>query len=304
VLLCLTKIQTLKKLIIIVLVISSFRLFGQDSIPFSKKRFTYVLAGQTASYAITMTGLYQLWYKDYHQSDFHFFNDSREWLQMDKIGHSFSSYYVNEFCFSTFKWSGLNGKKNIILSSSIGLLYISTIEVFDGFSDGWGASVSDFGANSFGISLFALQQYYWNEQKIIPKFSFHQTDYADYRPDALGENIFQNTFKDYNGQTYWLSVNMDLIVPNQHIPKWLNIAFGYSADGMTGGAENVLIYENNPIPLFERKRQYYLSFDIDFTKIRTKSKFLNTCLAAVNCLKIPFPAIEYSNGIKFKPLYF
>lgn len=286
------------------LIICSIQLSAQDSVSFSQKRFNYVIAGQTLAYTSTMTGLYQLWYKDYHQSSFHFFNDSKEWLQMDKVGHAFSSYYVNEFCFSTFKWAGLNDKKNIILSSSIGLLYISTIEIFDGFSDGWGASVSDLGANSFGIGLFAVQQYFWDGQKIIPKFSFHQTSFSDYRPDALGENFFQQLFKDYNGQTYWLSVNMDLIVPNQNIPKWFNIAFGYSADGMVGGDVNPVIFNNEIIPDFERRRQYYLSLDVDLTKIKTKSKFLNTCFAALNCLKIPFPAVEYANGFKFKPLYF
>lgn len=294
----------MKRIFLAICIFYSVNLLGQDSIPFSKKRFVAVMTGQTISYTATMTGLYQLWYKDYATSSFHFFNDSDEWLQMDKVGHFYSSYYVNEICYSSFKWTGMDNNKNILLSSSIGLLYITTIELFDGFSDGWGASVADFGANSLGIGLYAAQQYYWNEQRIIPKFSFHQTDFADYRPDALGENFMQNLFKDYNGQTYWLSVNLDLIAPNRNIPEWLNVAIGYSADGMLGGNENPRIHENNVLPIFERKRQYYLSLDVDLTKIKTKSKFANTCLEALNCLKIPFPALEYSNGFKFKPLYF
>lgn len=296
--------KSLRRIVAIFLIFISFHTIGQDSLPFEKHRFSYVLAGQAAAYSVSMTGLYQLWYKDYDHSSFHFFDDSEEWLQMDKIGHAFSSYYVNEICYSSFKWVGMENKKNVLLGGGIGLLYITTIEVFDGFSAGWGASVSDFAANTFGMGLFAVQQYYWEEQKIIPKFSFHQTKFSDYRPDLLGKDFFQNLVKDYNGQTYWLSVNMNLILPNQNIPKWLNIAIGYSADGMTGGAENVRIYEDQVIPIYERKRQYYLSLDIDLTKIKTKSKFLNTCFAAFNCLKMPFPAVEYSEGFQFKPLYF
>lgn len=262
------------------------------------------MAGQTATYTLSMAGLYQLWYKDFDQSSFHLFDDSDEWLQMDKVGHFYASYCINEICYSSFKWTGLQNKKNILFSSSIGLVYITTIELFDGFSEEWGASITDFGANASGIALYALQQNYWNEQRIIPKFSFHQTGFAQYRPDALGENFMQNLFKDYNGQTYWLSVNLDLIAPNRNIPKWLNLALGYSASGMLGGRKNPVIHENNVLPVYERKRQFYLSLDIDLTKVKTKSKFLNTCFEALNCLKVPFPAVEYANGFQLKPLYF
>jgi Predicted periplasmic lipoprotein (DUF2279) len=294
----------LKKIISIFLFIISFQLFGQDSISLSKNRLNYVVTAHAVVYSATMTGLYQLWYKDYDHSSFHFFDDSDEWLQMDKIGHTFSSYYVNEFCYETFNWAGLESKKNVLLSSGIGLLYISTIELFDGFSSEWGASVSDFGANVFGVGLYSSQQYFWNEQRIIPKFSFHQTNFPNYRPDVLGENFIQQWFKDYNGQTYWLSMNLDLLLPERNIPECLNLAIGYSATGLVGGTENPRVYENEIIPVFDRQRQYYISLDVDLTKIKTKSKFLNTCFKAFNIFKIPFPAIEYSNGFKFKPLYF
>jgi hypothetical protein len=57
-------------------------------------------------------------------------------------------------------------------------------------------------ANASGTALFVL----WKEQRITPKFSFHTTQYAQYRPNVLGSSLAEQMLKDYNGQTYWLSV--------------------------------------------------------------------------------------------------
>jgi hypothetical protein len=82
--------------------------------------------------------------------------------------------------------------------------------------------------------------------------------------------------KDYNGQTYWLSANVNSFFKSSKVPKWINIAVGYGADGMITGRT-----ENNP--LFssletKRVRQFYLSFDADLTKIRTNNPHIKTLL--------------------------
>jgi len=40
------------------------------------------------TYSSTMLAVGQLWYADYEQTRFHFFNDNGEWNQIDKVGHS------------------------------------------------------------------------------------------------------------------------------------------------------------------------------------------------------------------------
>jgi len=47
-------------------------------------------------------------------------------------------------------------------------------------------------------------------------------------------------------------------------------------------------------------RQFYISFDLDLTKIETKSKFLKTLFTAINFIKIPAPAIEFTSNGKIK----
>ena len=75
---------------------------------------------------------------------------------------------------------------------------------------------------------------------------------------------------------------------------------------MYTGSPNQVYYANNTVYSPDaRYRQYYLSLDVDFTKIPTKSKLLKTTFGLLNMVKMPFPALEFSkNGIKGKGFYF
>ena len=113
--------------------------------------------------------------------------------------------------------------------------------------------------------------------------------------------------KDYNGQTYWLSANIHSFLKKEsRFPGWLNIALGYSGDGMIGARDNPSDINGVPIPVFTRTRQYFLAPDIDLTRIRTKSPFLKMVFNIFGVLKFPLPAIEYNSvqGFVFHPIYF
>ena len=140
------------------------------------------------------------------------------------------------------------------------------------------------------------------------KFSFWPTNLAKYNPDLLGSTPGQQLLKDYNGQTYWISVSpFAFCRKDSKLPKWLALSFGYGADGMIGAVYNDVAVEDpeGNVITFQRNRQYYFSLDIDFSKIKTRSKVLKTLFRAVNLLKVPFPTLELTNGkAKFHPLYF
>jgi len=258
-------------------------------------------------YVGSMTGLYALWYKDYPQSSFHLFNDNREWLQMDKMGHGVTSYYLSQVGFSSCRWAGVSPKQAAWWGGATGLGYLSVIEILDGFSSEWGFSMGDMAANTAGSFLFTGQQLLWDEQRVTLKYSYHNTTEADFRPDLLGANNSERWLKNYNGSTFWLSANIaSLLSSETKFPKWLNLAFGYGAQGMLGGSSNPATYKNQSLPNLARQRQYYLSLDIDLRKINTKYKALNTLMHALNILKIPMPTLEFNQGGKVKGywLYF
>jgi len=279
--------------------------FLKPSDTLNKKRRSIVVSAEAGAAIGTLVSLGQTWYSDYPKSSFHFVDDNAQWLQMDKAGHVYSSYQMGRLGYEALAWSGVREKDRLVYGATLGFVFLSAVEVFDGYSSQWGASVGDVAANASGTILFVGQQLLWKEQRIIPKFSFHTTPYASARPDVLGNSAAEQMLKDYNGQTYWLSVNLKSFFKSESIPSWLNIAAGYGAEGMITGSDSRLV---NMIFLPEdhRFRQYYLSIDADLTKIKTKSHVLKTAFSLFNTVKIPAPTLEYSDvhGLRLRPFYF
>jgi uncharacterized protein YfiM (DUF2279 family) len=267
-----------------------------DSLNLNRQKAIFISEGFAAS--ATLFALNQLWYKEYPKSDFHLLNDNGHWLQMDKAGHVFSSYHLGRAGAELLEWSGSSAKNQRIYGATLGFVFLSAVEVMDGFSAECGASYGDVIANASGTALYIGQDLLWNEQRIVPKFSFHQSIYPTARPSTLGKSWSEQILKDYNGQTYWLSANIASFLPNSTVPKWLNLALGYGAEGMITGEDQLV----NSIffPETKRIRQFYLSFDVDLTRIETKNHFLKTIFSVLNTVKIPAPTVEVNSNEQFK----
>jgi len=278
--------------------------FWQPSQQLNKTRINTVAIGGGALAAGSLTGLYFAWYADYPQSKFHFVNDNQNWAMMDKVGHATTTYAVGQASYDVLKWSGLSENKADWYGGLTGFTYLAIIEVMDGFSEEWGFSPTDFAFNTLGAGLFITQQKLWKEQRLMLKWSYHATEYPNYRPDLLGSSWAESWLKDYNGQTYWLSLNLRSFTGDRMAwwPQWLNIAGGYgidgfvSADGSNKGYEDII-----------SQRQYYLSFDLDLRRIKVKNDFLRTVLHTISFIKFPAPALEFNQkngGTKLYWLYF
>lgn len=274
---------------------------GADTCHVNKQRLKILITGEVILAGGTFVYLNELWYKNYPRSRFHWFNDNKEWLQMDKVGHAYSAYHIGEAGYGMLKSCGVKEKKSVFYGGTMGLAYLSIIEILDGFSAEWGASHGDIIANVSGASLFISQQLLWKEQRVALKYSYHPTMYAPLRPDVLGKTYSEQFIKDYNGQTYWLSCNLRTFTGRKsNLPPWLAISFGYGANGMLGG------YANPPALGLQRYRQFYLSPDIHFKKIRTNKIWLRTLLYSLDLIKCPMPTLEYNDQKqwRFFLLYF
>lgn len=279
----------------------------EDDSGINRARLTSVAIVTGVAYTGTMIGLYELWYKGYPQSSFHFINDNNEWLFMDKVGHTTTTYWLGRIGYHSLKWSGVKEKTAVWIGGGLGFAFVTTIEAFDGFSAQWGASMGDVLFNTAGAALFMGQQLVWEEQKFMLKFSYSPTQYPQYNPGQLGSNQLQEIFKDYNGQTYWLSGNIkSFLKEGSGFPGWLNVAFGYGAEGMTGASANPGEINGSALPNYERRSQYYLTLDIDLTRIKTRSETARLLLNLIGFVKIPFPTLEYNrvDGLRYHWLYF
>ncbi len=296
----------IKYIVFLYALLGGLFLRGQQADTLRKGRLATVIAIEGGFYLAGNAYLQYVWYKDHARSKFHFYNDGKGYLQMDKCGHAFSAYHYSRLGYDALRWAGVSKKKSLIYGGPLGLILQTPIEIFDGLYEGYGFSKGDMLANTLGSALFTVQQALWDKQPVKMKFSYSPSGYSKYHPYYLGSTPVQSFFMDYNGHTYWLSVNVTDIFPKAKIPEWINIAAGYSANGMIGEFRNETYYRGTPIPEMKRYRQYILSLDIDLSKIKTRSKFLGSLFKQLNVLKIPFPGLEFNTqqGFRFRPLYF
>ena len=267
-------------------------------------RFIGVAVGTAAFYTITLLLLRKQWYKK--RVPFHRFNDNGEWLQMDKVGHTATAYCMSRGGYELMRWSGVDERASILTGGLLALLFQMTLEVYDGHAEEWGFSNGDMLANMAGTALFVGQQYGAGQQVVSMKYGFRKTIFPPYRPNLLGRTTGQQMLKDYNGQQYWLSVNVASVLPvGPSFPRWLNLDLGYSGSGMTGGHQNPRMVDAAGSDVkFTRYRQFFISPDADLSRINAFSPSLQRFIGTAQFFRIPAPSLEFNRlkGVRFHPL--
>jgi uncharacterized protein YfiM (DUF2279 family) len=266
-------------------------------------RFALITGG---GYAATQVGLYALWYREQPRQSFAFFNDAAQWKQIDKAGHAYSAYHLAHLGSRAFLQADLSPRKSHWYAALMGKLMLLPVEFFDAYSAAYGFSWADVGANAAGALLLPLQYEIWGEQRVKPKFSFSRSGLSDLRPATLGSRLHEEVLKDYNGQTYWLSVDLDAFFPNSSFPRWLNLAVGYGAGDMIYARD----FQNEAIGM-QPYRQWYLAPDLDLSYLKKApvslgNRLFNGLLYLVDLIHLPAPALAYKSGggFRFYPLYF
>jgi len=303
--------------------------FFENAPSFNKARFWTLTSVGVVGYTGITIGLNQAWYANYAQSSFHFFDDWKGWRQMDKFGHAMTGYFESKWAGDLFHWAGLEKNQAAWVGFGTGMLFQTTLEMMDAFSAKWGFSWGDMGFNLIGGGLYLSQELIWQEQRIRLKMSTHQPQYSttpihssngmatttirDRAANLFGTSPPELLFKEYNGQTIWLSINIASFMKNRphgFPPPWINIAVGYGIENVFGAESNTWEDKDgnsfSAAPSYQRHSQFYLSLDIDFERIPTKHKWLKTIFGILNIFKVPFPTLEINTlgEVKFHPFYF
>ncbi|HEX8428734.1 DUF2279 domain-containing protein [Hymenobacter sp.] len=265
------------------------------------RRLPLLAAGLAVSYTGLTYALSKGWYTG-DKTSLHWFNDLREWKQLDKAGHFWGAFHESRGAVDMLQWAGVPERRAIWYGGFVGFLLQSPIELLDGRDPAYGASASDLAANFLGSVGLIGQQLAWHEVRIMPKYSFHTTPYAARRPNVLGKSLAEQYLKDYNGQTYWLCADVGAWLPaGSRWPRWLQPAVGYGAQQM--------VYNDpatNAAAGLQSYRQYYLSLDIDLRHIPTRSKLLRRVFYVASIFHIPAPALEWNKrrGFVARGLYY
>ncbi|MFQ5448289.1 MAG: DUF2279 domain-containing protein [Saprospiraceae bacterium] len=303
-------------------------LFSLASAPtFHKQRFWVSAGAGITVYGGVSAGLWKAWYKNFPRTRFHTFNDWNEWMGVDKAGHLFSAYMASNYSFQGANWTGMPRRRAMWTAIGIGMGIQTTIEVMDGFSEKWGFSWGDMAFNALGAGVFATQELLWQEQRIVFKSSGQRPAYSsepvfsdngertttlkDRAVQLYGTSPFEAFIKDYNALTTWGSVNISSFIKkrNSRFPRWLNLAVGYGAGNIYGGEDNTWTTEDGIIftldeMAYPRYRRFYLSPDIDWTRIPSRHRWVKFTLGLLNWVKIPAPVLELNTlgNVHFHPM--
>lgn len=231
------------------------------------------------------------WWKD-NRAPFHFREDLVYGMWVDKIGHFYGGALLGFVMTKSLEWSNVPEETSTWIGAGGALLFQSYVEIEDGFSK-WGFDRVDWAFDIAGAS-FPLARYYIPFIKNFDlKLSYHPSDLLGDSGGIGFKGQKHLMIDDYEGQTLWLSVKLNNLLPNsieRYWPDFLGLSVGY-------GARDVAT--SNPYSV------YFLAPDLDMTKIiPANTQLLKTLGEALNFIHFPMPAIQFGRKTVWYGIYF
>ncbi len=259
----------------------------------------------TGVLGVSFLGLHVLqnnaWWAN-QRGSFHVLDDPTYKDNFDKFGHTFGAYYTSHFFDEMYTWSGFDSAQSTLLGALSGAMYEFYVEIEDGFARDWGFSPGDAKADVLGATFFVLR----NRIDFLRNFQykwlyFPSSQILNGKADIQDQTL--NPLDDYGGQTYWVTMDVNRMLPTsakEYWPKWLNLALGFG--GWNLDAPPV---DGNPNPFVNRKKAYYLGFDFEIEKIIPESSIgiLNFVRRALGYWHLPAPAYRISPDPRFFILF-
>ena len=229
------------------------------------------------------------WWKN-NRAAFHFREDLKYGLWVDKIGHFFGASLFTYIASKSFEWANVPEPTALWMGAGASFIFQTYIEMQDGFS-AWGFDRVDFAANTLG-ALWPIARYYIPSlENVDVKFSYWPSQNIHTPGSFPGQKHLM--MDDYEGQTFWLGLKVNNILPSSLEPYWpdfLGLAVGYAARDVQG---------QNPHPVV------FISLDYDMTKIIPNNTwFLRSLGRALNFIRWPAPAVRISPSTIWYGVYF
>ena len=226
----------------------------------------------------SLVDAYYAWWKDVSTPfTFHAEGWFSHKLGIDKAGHFFTSY----FYFRTFRnvmlWGGYEGSTALWWAAGTSAFFAVSVEIGDGVT-AFAFDYQDLLFNLGGIGYGILQTEIPFLRNFNFKWSFIPNDGYRFPPRFT---------EDYDAHTYWLTANVNELLPRSWEPFWpdfLQLAIGYGVD------DNVT------------KREVAVGFDINLEVFQTGNEHLLLAQKTLNMFHIPAPAVEFTD--KKKPRYY
>ncbi len=239
-----------------------------------KKAIATGIAGTV--FAGTALDFYFSWWKN-TQKPFSFFTD--HWLNgaqrgLDKFGHLFGTHVIFKSIRNTLLWGGYDRNTALWVAAGMAAFNSVEIEIGDGFSQ-YGFDYQDLVFGMTGIAYGMLQA----EIPVLQNFNLKFSYFSD-----KGFKSPASFIQDYDAMTIWCSIDVHNLLPEparKYWPAFINLAAGF------GTTSN------------EKKREFILGLDLNLEGFHTSSEDILYAQRLLNLMRIPFPAVEWTEGKGF-----
>jgi hypothetical protein len=230
------------------------------------------------------------WWSGEKADHFFFHADWDEnFRDQDKLGHAFGGYHLARFGAAFLRSSCMSKKNAIIWSAAYAAAFQLQIEIWDGLYKKYGFSYADLLANTAGTALAVLHETHPATRAIRPTISYSQSAAMRNRDNIPGE---LRPSLDYSGQTYWLSADVNALLPREAKPYWpsfLRVSAGHSItdwiDPQTGA--NI-----------RAQRKLLLTIDFDAEKLPGENRLWKTFKRQLGYIHLPSPALQITPDFK------
>lgn len=217
-----------------------------------------------------------------------FFNADwdEDFRDQDKLGHFFGGYHLTRIGADVLRAACISPARAITLSAIYATLFQLQIELWDARFEKYGFSYPDLLANTAGMAYAVAQQKHPKLERIKPTISYSRSDAMRARDAGRLPDSELRQSLDYSGQTYWLSADVDALLPpdaRRYWPDVLRFSVGHSItnwiDPVTGA--NV-----------RAQRRILLSIDFDASKLPGEHPVWRTVKNTISYIRLPAPALQ------------
>jgi len=203
--------------------------------------------------------------------------------EMDKFGHAYGGYHLARIGSDLLGGACVSRTKAVWWGAAYAAAFQLQIEYWDGKQAKYGFSPPDLIANTTGAG-FAVAQHYWSPLRVVkPTISYARTSASKRWGRAQGSELRPTT--DYSGQTYWLSFDVDEMLPDAAARWWpgfVRASVGHSitdyVDPTTGRGRWA-------------RREIVLGLDLDPEKLPGDNKVWRRVKHELSYYRFPAPAL-------------
>ncbi len=213
----------------------------------------------------------------------------------DKLGHMLGGYLLSEGGRELLEAACLSEKKATLWAVAYAAAFQLQIELWDGTQARYGFSPPDLLFNTIGQGLSLSHAFVPPMRAVMPTISYHRTQALKNTQSGSIPGDLRPTV-DYSGQTYWLSVDVDTLLPARARRLWpdlLRLSIGHTItdfiDPRTGAD-------------IRAQRRIMLTLDIDPLKLPGRAPWWVTVKKGLRHYHFPSPALEFrSSGVRGVP---